>query len=341
MTGDDERWMRRALTQAERGRGATSPNPLVGCVIVRNREVVGEGFHAGAGEPHAEIVALREAGDRAAGGTVYVTLEPCDHTGRTGPCTAALLDAGVNRIVAALADPHPEAGGGAERLRSRGIDVEIGVCAADAARQNEVFLHGLAQDRPFVVLKVATSIDGRVAAADGTSRWLTGDDARTHAHELRAEVDAVLVGSGTVLADDPQLTVRLPGYEGPQPLRVVLDRRGRVPPHARLLDDEAPSLVLSTGVVETCKELWGRGIHSLLVEGGPQVASAFLAAGLVDRLVVHVAPLLLGPHAAPLAEIGPATLADADRWHLAGTEPVGDDVVLTYYPTSVFDRPEG
>lgn len=339
MAGDDERWMRRALAQAERGRGATSPNPLVGCVIVRNREVVGEGHHTRAGEAHAEIEALTAAGDRAAGATVYVTLEPCDHTGRTGPCTAALLDAGVSRVVVAMADPHPEAAGGAERLRSRGVDVDMGVCAADAARQNEVFLHGLAQDRPFVVLKAAASIDGRVAAADGTSRWLTGEGARRHAHQLRAEVDCVLVGSGTVLADDPQLTVRLPDHDRPQPLRVVLDRRGRVPADARMLDDQAPSAVLSTGVEETCKELWGRGVRSVLVEGGPQVASSFLAAGLVDRLVVHVAPLLLGPAAPALAETGPATLAAADRWQLATTEQVGDDVVLTYYPTSVSDRP--
>lgn len=341
MAGDDERWMRRALAQAERGRGATSPNPLVGCVIVRNREVVGEGYHARPGEPHAEIVALTAAEDRAAGATVYVTLEPCDHTGRTGPCTEALLDAGVSRVVAALADPNPEAAGGADRLGSRGVEVEVGVCAQEAARQNEVFLHGLRHARPFVILKVATSIDGRVAAADGTSRWLTGEEARRYAHELRAEVDAVLVGSGTVLADDPELTVRLPDYDGGQPLRVVLDRRGRVPPGARVLDDAAPSLVLSTDAAQTCKELWGRGVRSVLVEGGPQVASAFLTAGLVDRLVVHVAPLLLGPAAVPLAEAGPATLADADRWRLAGTVQVGDDVVLTYYPPHTVDRPEG
>lgn len=332
MASDDERWMRRALAQAERGRGATSPNPLVGCVIVRNREVVGEGYHARAGEPHAEVMALAAAEDRAAGSTVYVTLEPCDHTGRTGPCTAALLDAGVTRVVAAMADPNPQAAGGAERLRSRGVDVEIGVCAADAARQNEIFLHGLEATRPFVVLKVAASLDGRVAAADGTSRWLTAAETRLHAHALRAEVDAVLVGSGTVLADDPQLTVRLPDYEGEQPLRVVLDRRGRVPSGARMLDDQAPSLVLATDVEQTCTRLWDQGVRSLLVEGGPRITAAFLAAGLVDRMVVHLAPVLLGPDATPFTDSGPDTLADAGRWRLAETEAVGDDVVLTYYP---------
>ncbi|MEX0657720.1 MAG: bifunctional diaminohydroxyphosphoribosylaminopyrimidine deaminase/5-amino-6-(5-phosphoribosylamino)uracil reductase RibD [Egibacteraceae bacterium] len=340
MAGDDERWMRRALALAEHGRGTTSPNPMVGCVIVRNREVVGEGFHVRAGEPHAEVVALAAAEDRAAGATVYVTLEPCDHTGRTGPCSTALLDAGVTRVVAAIEDPNPLAAGGAERLRSRGVDVDIGVCAADAAQQNEIFLHSLTRTRPFVVLKCATSLDGRVAAADGTSRWLTGEATRERAHALRAEADAILVGSGTVLADDPRLTVRLPDHEGPQPLRVVLDRRGRVPADARMLDDEAPALVLSTDILQTCKELWNRDVRSLLVEGGPQIASAFLAAGVVDRLVVHVAPLLLGPAAAPLTDGGPPTLAAATRWRLAATEQVGDDVMLTYYPPRD-DGPEG
>jgi len=334
MAGDDERWMRRALALAERGRGTTSPNPLVGCVVVRGREVVGEGWHVRAGEAHAEVIALSEAGESAAGATAYVTLEPCDHTGRTGPCTAALLDSGVSRVVIGLGEPNPEAQGGANRLRSRGIEVDVGVCAEEAARQNEVFLHGLAHARPFVVLKAATSIDGRIAAPDGTSRWLTGEAARAHAHALRAEVDAVLVGSGTVLADDPQLTVRLPGYEGPQPLRVVLDRRGRVPASARMLDDTAPSLVVATDPAQACKELWDRDVRSLLVEGGASVASSFLAEGLVDKLVVHLAPLLLGPQARPVVDHGPVTLPDAQRWRLSGVEQADDDVILTYHPRS-------
>lgn len=332
MTGDDERWMRRALALAERGRGTASPNPLVGCVLVRDRTVVGEGFHAAAGGPHAEVEALTAAGEDAAGATAYVTLEPCDHDGRTGPCTQALLDAGICRVVAALQDPNPEAAGGADRLRERGVEVEVGVCAAEAARQNEVFLHGIAHTRPFMVLKAAVSIDGRIAAADGTSRWLTGEQTRTHAHRLRADVDAVLVGSGTVLADDPLLTVRLPGYEGPQPLRVVLDRRGRVPPTARVLDDSAPSLPLDCDLAQVAKELWDRGVRSVLVEGGAGVASALLDDGLVDKLVVHVAPLLLGASGRALLDSGPATLADAARWTLADVEVVGDDAVLTYYP---------
>ncbi|HVL99279.1 MAG TPA: bifunctional diaminohydroxyphosphoribosylaminopyrimidine deaminase/5-amino-6-(5-phosphoribosylamino)uracil reductase RibD [Egibacteraceae bacterium] len=332
MAGDDERWMRRALALAERGRGTTSPNPLAGCVLVRERTVVGEGFHAVAGGPHAEVEALDTAGELAAGATAYVTLEPCDHHGRTGPCSQALLDAGVSRVVAAIADPHPQAGGGADRLRARGVDVEVGVCADAAARQNEVFLHGLAHARPFVILKAAMSIDGRIAAPDGTSQWLTGEAARARAHALRAEVDAVLVGSGTVLADDPLLTVRLPGHDGPQPLRVVLDRRGRVPAVARVLDGTAPSLVLDTDPAGTCKALWDRDVRSVLVEGGAQVAAAFLDAGLVDKLVVHLAPLMLGSRARPLVESGPSTLTEASRWTLADVDHAGDDVILTYYP---------
>lgn len=320
------------MALAERGRGTTSPNPMVGCLVVRAGTVVGEGYHARPGEPHAEIVALEQAGEEAAGATVYTTLEPCDHTGRTGPCSRALLDAGVNRVVAALADPHPTAAGGAARLRERGVEVEVGVCADVAARQNEVFLHTVANGRPFVVAKAAVALDGRIAAADGTSRWLTGEETRARAHALRAEVDAVIVGSGTVLADDPALTVRDVDYDGPPPLRVVLDRRGRVPAGARVLDDAAPSLVLATDVHESLKALWERDVRSALVEGGSSVLSAFLAEGLVDRLVLHTAPLLLGPRGRPLVGSGPETLADAERWSLSDVEQVGDDVVATYRP---------
>lgn len=322
--------MHRAVSLAERGRGTTSPNPLVGCVVVRAGSVVGEGYHSRAGGPHAEIVALEQAGEEAAGSTVYVTLEPCDHTGRTEPCSAALLDAGVSRVVVALADPHPEAAGGADRLRERGVDVALGVCADAAARQNEIFLHTVATGRPFVIAKVAVSLDGRIAAADGASRWLTGEEARARAHALRAEADAVLVGSGTVLADDPALTVRHVDYDGPPPLRVVLDRRGRVPSTAAMLDDSAPSLVLDTDVAEGLKVLWERDVRSVLVEGGSSVLSSFLAEGLVDRLVVHTAPLLLGPRGRPVVEQGPDHLADAQRWSLRGVDHVGDDVIATY-----------
>lgn len=326
--------MGRALALAERGRHTVSPNPLVGCVLVRDGEVVGEGWHYRAGGDHAEVAALRAAGDRAAGATAYVTLEPCAHTGRTGPCADALLAAGVTRVVAALADPDPLARGGSEALRAAGVDVEFGLCEAAARRQNEVFLHGLGAGRPFVVLKAAVSIDGRIAASDGTSRWLTGAAARRRAHLLRAEADAVLVGSGTVLTDDPALTVRLPRYRGPQPLRVVLDRRGRVPHGARVRDGAAPTLVCDLPDLKAVlAELWESGARSVLVEGGAQVAAAFARDGLVDKLVVHVAPLLLGDSGRPLlAGTGPATLADAHRWRLQAVERLGGDALLTLYP---------
>lgn len=242
---DDEAWMRRALELAARGATTVSPNPLVGCVLVRGGAAVGEGWHSRAGGPHAEVVALAAAGPLAAGATAYVTLEPCDHTGATPPCTRALLAAGVARVVVAIADPNPLAAGGAARLRAAGLTVDVGPGAAEAAWQNRVFLAGLRAARPWVVLKTAASLDGRSAAADGSSQWITGPEARARAHRLRAEVDAVLVGSGTVLADDPRLTVRLPGSAGPQPLRVVLDARRRVPPGARVFDGAAPTLLLT------------------------------------------------------------------------------------------------
>ena len=356
----DVGWMRRALELAERGRHTVSPNPLVGCVLVRGGELVGQGWHERAGGPHAEIAALADAGDRAHGATAYVTLEPCAHTGRTGPCADALVAAGVTRVVAALADPNPVAAGGAGRLREAGIDVATGVCEDEARAQNEVFLHGLATGRPFVTLKCALSVDGRIAAADGTSQWLTGSEARAEAHRLRAEADAVLVGSGTVLADDPALTVRLPGCTGPQPLRVALDGRARTTADRRLLDGEAPTLVAvradaDTGAVDKLRDagadvlvlpaagetgvdlaallaqLWARDVRSVLVEGGAQVLGAFLRAGLWERLVVHAAALLLGEGGrAALAGDGIATLADAPRLRLEHVAQAGDDVLLTY-----------
>ncbi len=330
---DDEAYMGRALALAERGRRTVSPNPLVGCVIVADATIVGEGHHARAGQPHAEVVALRAAGARAAGATAYVTLEPCDHRGRTGPCTEALLAAGVARVVAAIRDPFPAAAGGAEHLRTAGVTVDLGVCGDAARRQNEVFLTAVATGRPFVVVKAAVSLDGRTAAADGSSRWLTGAAARERAHALRAEADAVVVGSGTVLADDPALTCRLPDYDGPQPLRVVLDRRGRVGPSARVRDAAAPTLVHRGDLDTLLPALWSRDVRSVLVEGGPHAAGAFLRAGLCDKLVVHVAPVLLGERGLPLvAGDWPATLAAAPRLRLDAAEPLGDDTVLTLYP---------
>ena len=330
---DDATFMSRALELAALGRWTVSPNPMVGCVIVRDGEIVGEGHHVRAGEAHAEIIALQGAGDRAQGATAYVSLEPCNHSGRTGPCAHALIDAGVQRVVVAVNDPNPLAAGGSEALRTAGVEVDLGVLDQQARRLNTVFFHGVETQRPFVIAKVATSLDGRIAAADGTSQWLTGESTRRRAHELRADADAVLVGSGTVLADDPQLTCRVDGYDAPQPLRVVLDRRGRVTPQHRVCDDAAPTLLTGAEPPELLSTLWDREVRSLLIEGGATVLHAFLGAGLVDRLHIHIAPVLLGERGRPLLA-GPwaDTLADAPRYQLDALDQAGDDTLLTLTP---------
>ena len=335
---NDATFMSRALELAALGRWTVSPNPMVGCVIVRDDEIVGEGHHVRAGAPHAEIHALQAAGYRASGATAHVSLEPCSHSGRTGPCTQALIDAGIRRVVLAVRDPNPLAAGGVDVLRAAGVEVVVGIREHEARALNAIFFHGVETQRPFVVAKVAASLDGRIAAADGTSQWLTGEQARRRAHELRAEVDAVVVGSGTVLADDPQLTCRLDGYDGTQPLRVVLDRRGRVTSQHRVLDEAAPTLVTNADPAALLSLLWDRDVRSVLVEGGATVLHAFLAAGLVDRLHVHVAPVLLGERGRPLLA-GPwaDTLADAPRYHLDELRQLGDDAVLTLTPAKPAD----
>lgn len=332
-------FLERAFELAERGRRTVSPNPLVGCVLVSGTDVVGEGWHERPGGPHAEVAALEAAAERARGATAYVTLEPCAHTGRTPACTTALVAAGVARVVAALADPNPTAAGGAAVLRAAGVPCEVDVAPERARKQNRTFLHGISTGRPFVLAKAAVSLDGRIAAADGTSRWLTGEAARDRAHALRAEVDAVVVGSGTVLADDPHLTVRLgasPAHDGPQPLRVVLDRRGRVRPEDgwRVLDGAAPTVVLDAGEPKAVLEdLWDRDVRSVLVEGGGAVLASFLAARLVDRLLVHVAPVLLGERGVPALRDDRITTIDAaPRFVLEEVERVGDDVLLELVP---------
>lgn len=362
----NQAWMRRALELAGRGRATVSPNPMVGCVLVSDGAVVGEGFHERAGGPHAEIAALAEAGARAAGATAYVTLEPCTHHGRTPPCVDALVEAGVACVVAAIGDPHPQAGGGLAALRRAGVETALGVCAEEARAQNEVFLHGLATGRPFVQLKAATSLDGRVAAADGSSQWLTGAETRGLAHDLRAEVDAVVVGSGTVLADDPRLTCRLAdgAPAAAQPLRVVLDARARVGQEQRVVaDGAAPTLVLvgedappercamlrSAGaevagvpraaggvglaLVDVLDALWARQVRNILVEGGSALLGSLLRAGLWDRLHLHLAPVLLGETARPLASgFAVPTLSEAPRLQVEAVREVDADVVLTLRP---------
>lgn len=329
--------MARALTLGESVLGTTSPNPPVGAVVLGpDGSIVGEGATAPPGGPHAEIAALAEAGERARGGTAVVTLEPCAHTGRTGPCADALLAAGIARVVVAVPEPTALAGGGAQRLRDAGVEVEIGVeRAAAEAGALASWLTAVRTSRPHVVWKVAATLDGRVAAADGSSRWITGTEAREAVHRLRATCDAVVVGSGTAVTDDPQLTVRRPDRTDAerQPLRVVVDRRGRVPATARLHDDAAPTLVSSAATVpDLLTELYDRDVRRLLLEGGPTLTAAFLSAGLVDEAVVHLAPKLLGAGASLVGDLGISSISAALSFSVTDVTRRGQDVEIRLRP---------
>jgi diaminohydroxyphosphoribosylaminopyrimidine deaminase/5-amino-6-(5-phosphoribosylamino)uracil reductase len=329
--------MHRALALARTVRGRTSPNPPVGAVILRpDGSLAGEGATAPPGGPHAEVAALADAGDAARGGTVVVTLEPCQHTGRTGPCTKALIVAGVARVVYAVADPNPEASGGAAYLRRRGVDVLGGVAADDAAAGAlRPWLHAIRAGRPYVTWKYAATMDGRAAARDWSSRWITGPAARADVHDLRAIVDAILVGSGTVLEDDPQLTVRDTDgvLAAHQPLRVVLDRRHRVPQDARVFDNSTETLVLDVAAPRfAMKALFDRGIRHVLLEGGPTVAGAFLEARCVDEVVAYVAPKLLGDGPPALGDAGIDSMDRAVTLDVADVTRIGDDVKIVGHP---------
>ncbi|MFJ3767725.1 bifunctional diaminohydroxyphosphoribosylaminopyrimidine deaminase/5-amino-6-(5-phosphoribosylamino)uracil reductase RibD [Streptomyces sp. NPDC090082] len=342
--------MRRAVALAARGLGATSPNPVVGCVITdASGRQVGEGFHRRAGGPHAEVHALRAAGALARGGTAYVTLEPCNHTGRTGPCAQALIEAGISRVFYAVGDPNPQATGGADTLRAAGVEVSQGLLADEAEAGNIAWLTSVRRGRPFVRWKYAATLDGRTAAADGTSRWISSAASRADVHRLRAESDAVVVGSGTARTDDPHLAVR--GVDGAvQPLRVVVDTEATaVKPGARVLDDAAPTLIAIAEDAETTltdvvrlpraerglavpallDALHARGVRSVLLEGGPTLAGAFLAAGAVDQVVGYLAPVLLGAGPTALADAGITTLTEALRLDITETARIGTDLRIT------------
>lgn len=332
------RAMARARELGESVLGTTSPNPAVGAVILDAAGTpVGEGATAAPGGPHAEVAALAQAGDRARGGTAVVTLEPCAHTGRTGPCADALIEAGIARVVVAVPEPTELAGGGAARLRAAGIDVELGVEQAEAGGGALAsWLTGVREQRPFVVWKAAATLDGRVAAADGTSRWITGEPARAAVHRLRATCDAVVVGSGTALADDPQLTVRdADGGTAPrQPLRVVVDRRGRLPHTARVLDAAAPTLVSrAESPAALLGELFDRDVRRVLLEGGPTLAAAFLRERLVDEIVMHLAPKLLGAGPSLVSDLGIRGIGDALSLSIADVTLLGGDVQVRLHPT--------
>lgn len=339
----DSRAMARAILLSRRGFPA--PNPHVGCVIVRDGEIVGEGWHRFAGGPHAEAEALAAAGERARGATAYVTLEPCNHHGRTPPCSQALIRAGVARVVVACRDPNPVASGGLEALRSAGVTVETGLMADEATEANWRFLTAMRLGRPVVVAKAAMSADGRIALPSGESRWITGPAARRAGHRLRAEMGSVLVGRVTAERDDPLLTARIPGVRN-QPLRIVLDPAGRLPSGLGVFDGSAPTLRVTDGPVAgslavgrdprgglnlraLMAELFRRGVTGVLVEGGGRTIASFLRAGLVDRLELFVAPaLLLDGLPAVLGE-APGSLESAPRGRWVSVRRAGPDLRLT------------
>jgi diaminohydroxyphosphoribosylaminopyrimidine deaminase/5-amino-6-(5-phosphoribosylamino)uracil reductase len=356
MTAADEPWMRRALELAERGRGAVEPNPLVGAVVVRDGMLVGAGWHQRFGEAHAEINALAEAGAAARGATLYVTLEPCCHHGKTPPCTDAVLRAGIHRVVAALEDPFPQvAGRGAAVLRSAGVGVELGLCEAEARRQNAPYLTLLSRGRPYVHAKWAMTLDGKIATRSGDSKWISNEASRRKVHELRGRMDGILVGIGTALADDPLLTARPPGPR--RGSRVVLDSRARLPLTSQLVQTarEVPTLLVTAvadgtwaapyraagcemlclgegrpDVESLLQELGSRRWTNLLVEGGGAVLGSFLDAQLIDEVHVFIAPRLAGGAAAkiPIGGRGCATIAEALRLTECRVEIIDGDVYI-------------
>lgn len=343
VTAADFTHMSRALQLAQKGLYTTDPNPRVGCVIVRDGEVVGEGWHARSGEPHAEIHALQQAADKAAGATVYVTLEPCCHHGKTPPCSEALLNAKVSRVVVAMQDPHSRvAGQGLQQLRDAGIEVEVGVLEAQARALNPGFIKRMQTGRPYVRNKLAMSLDGRTAMASGDSKWITSDAARADVHRLRARSSAIVTGVGTVLADDPNLTVRLEGIER-QPLRVVLDTHLSTPVTARILKQPGRTLVMTCSEDEAAREALERAgaeviclpfcrstvdmqavldalgemeVNEVFLETGATLSGAMLKAGLIDELVVYMAPVLMGDNARGL-------------FHLPGLDSMDQKIPLT------------
>lgn len=362
-TDADVAYMRRALELAARGRGQTSPNPMVGAVIVKNGQIIGEGWHRAAGQPHAEIEAIRAAQEDVTGATLYVTLEPCCHHGKTPPCTDALIEKRFARVVAAVRDPNPLVGGkGIDALRSAGIQVDVGLCEQEARRLNEFFFVFHEKKRPFLICKWAMTLDGKIATESGHSRWITNELSRAYVHELRAQVDAVMIGVGTVIMDNPLLTVRLEGYAGRQPRRVIADGNLRIPSRAKCLTAAEPGevLICTSSVAPREKiaelqarghevvvfpgkaildfrlvmaELAKRGIQSVLCEGGSSLTSALFEAKVVDKVIAFMAPKIVGGKNAksPIATWGVGHMDAALVLHDILIRRFGEDVCVEGY----------
>ena len=360
---NDEDFMRAALQLARNAEGRTSPNPLVGAVIVRDGRIIAAGWHRKAGTPHAEVHALRMAGELAKGATLYVTLEPCAHYGRTGPCAKAVAEAGIRRVVIGMKDPNPlVAGKGIRILEDAGVEVVCGVLEAEAIQLNEVFLKWIGNKMPFVILKTAMTLDGKIATAAGESQWITNEASRRRVHEYRDSYDGILAGIGTVLADDPSLTTRLPDREGKNPVRIIVDSQARTPLNAKVVTDGQSRTIIAVTAqapVERVRALQAAGVEvlmaggsahvdlrvllqqlgqqeicSILVEGGGQVNFSLLADGLVDKVCAFIAPKLIGGREAltPVEGAGFAHLSEAVELERITTELLAGDILLTGYP---------
>jgi len=369
----DDRFMWMALDLARQGRGRTSPNPLVGAVVVQDTEVVGTGYHQAAGSPHAEIIALKKAGEKAQGATLYVNIEPCSHHGRTGPCTEAIIKAGISRVVAAVQDPNPIVSGrGFARLREAGIKVKEGVLEDKARRLNEVFLKYITTGLPFVGIKVAMSLDGKIGTMTGESHWITGEKSRQFVHRLRDQSDVIMVGIETVLKDDPRLTTRVDSGEGRDPVRVIVDSSARLPLDARLVENPSsagtilavtnqappnkcraledrgveiltlPALRGRVDVTYMMKKLAERELTTVLVEGGGTLNYSLLEQSLVDKLFVFIAPLIIGGVKSPTAFAGTGIESLKKAWAVEDIEmkQFERDLLLIGYPVPAHKHAE-
>lgn len=360
----DYEYMQLALDLAASAKGNTNPNPVVGAVLVKDGVIVGTGLHRKAGEPHAEVHAFRMAGEHAKDATLYVTLEPCSHYGKTPPCAKLVKESEVSRVVVATTDPNPAvAGRGINMLREAGIEVEVGLLEKEARKLNERFIHNMLTSKPFVISKFAMTLDGKIATRNGQSKWITSEEARLQVHELRHEVDAILVGIGTVLADNPSLTTRLPHRNGKNPIRIILDSELKTPLNANVTDtSEAPTIIVcSTNVDEAKKsqflekgvkilsiekntdglklddmldELYKLGITDVLVEGGAEVNASFLRAGFINKFLVYIAPKILGGRNSktPFTGLDVDTMDAALQLEFDSFEMVGPDICITAYP---------